>query len=219
MIDALWNDYQDRREEYEIILGLNEEFAGHVVSIEENMAHVNQISESIGYLLNLNDVDVDSIDSIELIEQAVFHASRTTPPDELGGGVRDALFASGKFDLISNVKLREALAEWPESIDQVEQQRAAVSGFVMQSLMPYLSSMGVPLAEMRLPGGLRLTDRRMDSEGLGAKYADLISDQEYRNLITLRNWWALGTLMDFQNAADQAREIAEITKKELESAK
>jgi hypothetical protein len=217
-IDALWENYQDRREEYEILLGLNDEFSRHVASIEESIRQVEQISDSIGFLLNYGVVDIDSVDSIEIIEQAVFHASRTTPPDELSGGVRDALFASGKFDLIRNVDLREALVEWPESVNQVEQQRNAVSGFVMQSLMPHLSSMGVPLAEMRLPGGLRLTDRIMDPDELGVKYADLISDQEYRNLVTVRNWWAFGTLIDYQNAADRAREIVEITKRELESA-
>jgi hypothetical protein len=215
-IDALWDNYQDRREEYEILLGLNDEFSRHVASIEESLEWVERISGSIVYLLSQDVVDVDNLDAVEKIEQAVFQSNFSTPPDELAGGVRDAIFQSGKLDLIRNDELREALVKWPSSADQLEQQRIAVTGFVMQTLLPYLSSKGVPLAEMKMPRGHRMTDRRTDAGELGSKYAALLADQEYLNLITVRNWWALGTIADYRSAAERAREIVDVTSREIQ---
>ena len=215
-IDALWDNYKDRREEYEILLGLNGEFSRHVASIEVSINRVEQLSDSIGFLLNQGAVDIDTIDSVEIIEQAIWGSVFTTPPDELTGGVRDTLFQSGKLDLIRNDKLREALVKWPVNISQLEQQRSTVSGFVMQILLPYLSSKGVPLAEMRLPSGRRLVERQMTAENLSSGYVALLADQEYLNLLTVRNWWALGTINDYQNAAEQAREILELTEVEIQ---
>ena len=214
-IDALWENRQDRQAEYEILLGLNDEFSRYVSSIEESISRVERISDSIGFLLNQS---AEEIDSIESVEQAVFNSSFTTPPDEITGGVRDALFESGKLDLIRNDDLREALVKWPVSVNQLDQQRTTVSRFVMQILLPYLSSMGVPLAEVRLPLGGRLVARRMSSDDLNSRYLTLLADQEYLNLLTVRNWWAFGTIADYRTAAERAREIVELTMKEVELA-
>jgi len=218
MIDALWDNYQDRREEYEILLGLDDEFTRNLDSIEVSMQQVNRVVDSIDFLLNPGGIDLDRPDAIEMIEQAVLYSSFTTPPDELSGGIRDALLETGKLDLIRNVELRQALVQWPISVNQLEQQRTAVTGFVMQSLLPHLSSLGVPLGEIRLPTGRRLVDQQLSSEGLSARYAGLLADQQYLNLVTVRNWWALGTLQDYQDAAKRAREIVNLLKKEIEVA-
>ena len=217
LIDAAWNNYQDRREEHEILLGLQDEFTRHIATIEENMRRVRRITDSISFLLKQDDLDFDSLDSIEVVEQAVFHSGFTTPSDEMSGGVRDALFESGNLDLIRNVRLKQALVKWPASVGLLEQQRENVSGFVMQTLLPHLSYLGVPLAELRMPTGNRLADRRTSTQELGAKYAALLANQEYLNLITVRIWWAFGTLQDYQNAADNAQEIIDLVKMELET--
>ena len=218
-IDALWDNYQDRREEYELLVGLNDEFTRHVASIEESMRRVQRIIDSIGFLLNQGAVNVESLDSIEIIEQAVFHSGFTTPSDELTGGVRDTLFESGKLDLIRNDELRAALVKWSVNVNQLEHQRTTVSGFVMQILLPYLSSKGVPLAEIDLPNDLRLVDRQMRLENLSSRYMALVADQEFLNLLTVRNWWAFGTRLDYRNAVERAQEIVELTHKEIQIAK
>ena len=217
-IDASWERYQDRREEYEILLGLNEEFSRYVTSIEDSIQQVEQISGAIGTLLNQDAEDIAGIESIETIEGALFHSIRTTPPDEITGGVRDALFESGKLDLIRNDELREALVRWPASVNQLEQQRSAVLNYVMQTLLPYLSSTGVPLTEIRLPGGLRLADRQLSLEDLESGYRALLADQEFLNLLAARNWWALGTILDYKGAAERAGYIVELTEAEIQLA-
>jgi len=218
-IDALWNNYQLQQEEQEILKGLRDEFSRHVEAIQVARRRVTRNADAIDFLLSHQGESPETINEIAEVERAVFYASFSSPGLELQGGVRDALLDSGRLEIIGDTQLRRLLAEWAKVVERSESQAVATREFVMQSLMPHLATLNVPLPELLVPidkGGLGgPVTRQTVSPGLKSRYSQLLMDQKYLNLLAVTRWWAGGTLYGYDNTADKAQEILEYLDKNL----
>ena len=210
-IDALWTDYQVREEEQEILSGLQREFSRHLETIQIAKGRVTDTAAAIDFLLSKQGISPESREEITEIELAVFSSSFASPGLELRGGVRDALLESGRLETISDTGLRQLLADWAVVVDETESHATVIREFLMQSLMPHLATLNVPLPEVLVPldRGFGPTNRQTISPELKNRYSQLLLDNTYLNLLAVRRWWAGGSLHEYESATDRAQEILE----------
>ena len=98
-IDAWWDERQDRRDEAEILAGLEREFTEYrarlVAALDRHTVMITAMSEL------LRAMESGAWQSKELTLDEAISRSLFPPTTELGGGVRDALVQAGRLELIS----------------------------------------------------------------------------------------------------------------------
>lgn len=106
-IDAMWDEYKERREEQEILAALKFEYEKNLVSIKEVIAFHERARNNIDEMVARNEAQVRSLDPKALSQ---FVLSLCNPWSfDATLGMTDALISSGKLDILEDPKLRIAL--------------------------------------------------------------------------------------------------------------
>ena len=116
-IDAWWDARQERVEEAEILAGLHREFTGNRDALNRRIEqHSNMLAAFAAILASIDEGDWTSTEWS--VDDAIGQLL-APPTSDLGNGVRDALVQAGRLEILSNVVLRERLAEWPAFYEEV----------------------------------------------------------------------------------------------------
>jgi hypothetical protein len=136
-IDAWWNNYQDRTEEYEILLGLKSEFEQHLAFIETEISYRNAVIESI---LKIFDASVarTSIEP-EVLDELIGDVTWWKNIDYSRGAI-DSLLQSGELSLIANEELRRVLAGMPSRYDSTTRSEMNDRYTTVNVVIPFLNT-------------------------------------------------------------------------------
>ena len=141
-IDAWWEERKEQRYEQETLLGLSAEYAGHSNDIRMQTEFHELLLKSIGTLLQA--CSVGSFRGVN-IDDAIW-ASLVPVTTDLGSSVRDSLVNSGRIDIISDVELRKALADWDRVLDELIDGQLFSSDLVREQIMPFYAKYGISVA-------------------------------------------------------------------------
>ena len=129
-VDAWWDERQDREAEQEILSGLHEEFTRVAQGLEDSGAIWDSISVRIGTPLAAAEAGRD----LSLAQARASLAAMTAPYTfDPGSGVRDALIASGRLDLIRHGELRRQLVAWDGVLREVQDNEVFGRAFILDT--------------------------------------------------------------------------------------
>lgn len=133
-IDAWWERHQRNQECAAIVTALSAEFAEARLRIEARKSGIERIAahaDTVASLLALQQTRV------EIPLRHLVGLIRTPTFDPPMGEVQ-ALLQTGNLDLISDRRLRQALAEWPAAVVDLEEKSQLHVAFVYDQLIPAL---------------------------------------------------------------------------------
>ncbi|MEQ9401615.1 MAG: hypothetical protein RJQ04_20790 [Longimicrobiales bacterium] len=194
-IDAGWDARQDRVEEAEIVAGLHREFTGYRDGLIRGVAMHGRMLEAMAVILT--SIDRGEWASTEWGADEAIGRLLSPPTSDLGNGVRDALVQAGRLELLTDVVLRERLAQWPAHYEELVDDQTFSRDLVLHQMVPYLTKQGLNLSATLIAGTMsvgpdadpwpvgvrRISD---DSEALRR----LLSDPEFKSLVEVRySYW------------------------------
>ena len=187
-IDAWWDERQDRREEAEILAGLEREFVDYRDSLIAAMDRHALMMSAMSELLKA--MESGAWVSAELTLDEAIGRSLYPPTTELGGGVRDALVQAGRLELISDRALREKLALWPGIYLEVLDDETFSREMVFNDHIPYLTGQGYDLSGLFDFVVAEWPVARKPLADDAAAVARILSDPVYRAKIQVRfSYW------------------------------
>ena len=211
-IDAGWDELKERNQEEAFLVSLLSDFKETRSRIEEsNTIHMKFI-ESCQQLLSFHGVDTPNIETeaLEKMLGSVFYDFNSL---YLPTGSRDALFASGDIEIISNEKLRSMLAAWPTIVADASEDDALIAYDVMNAMAPYLNS------KVRTRNVVRSTDSPTAAELIppieSVNYEVLWMDPEFDNIVSFRILNETYAIMENDNLSKAANEIIQVIEREL----
>lgn len=208
-IDAAWDARRERAEEARTVFGLEEEFRAYVETLEQSVAQSNVTLRRLGFLFSgSEDVPIDSLD-------AAFWELLYAPTWDRGSGARDALVASGQLELLRSEALRVSLAEWQGIKDELLDNQLSVRTYVLETLVPFLSAEGIPLARIvpyRFDPDVPIESRaavgpRQRSAEVEAVYRRTISNPEFQALLSYRYFWDVSSSRKYREVLAAATRI------------
>lgn len=208
-IDAWWEERKEQRYEQETLLGLNAEYAGHSNDIGRQTEFHELLLTNIGTLLQA--CSVGSYDGTS-IDEAIW-ASLVPVTTDLGSSVRDSLVNSGRIDIISDVELRKALADWDRVLDELIDGQLFSSDLVREQLMPFYSKYGISLAHGNSdkdgsPWPIATEPSNPDSEA----FKLLFNDKAYCTTLEFRYSEMNHTLDEYRYVLEAIEEIQRLLK-------
>jgi len=211
-IDAGWDEFKERNREKAFLVSLLSDYKEARSRIEESTdAHMNFIA--LGrQLLGFYGGDSPNIEpeALETMLAAVFYDFNTL---YLPSGSRDALFASGDIEIISNEKLRSMLAAWPTIVADASEDDSLMIYEVMNNMAPYLNG------KVRTRNIIRFTSSKTAAEFIPpigpVNYDVLWDDPMFDNLVTFRIMNETYAIMENHKLSKAADEIIQVIEKEL----
>ena len=211
-IDAWWNERQDRLEEREVLLTLQNEFMRFVETINDRFEiHRDQVA-ALEQLALSSQVGEWS-GTAEAFDVSISHMMSPTTLD-LGSGVVEALVGVGRIEIIVNRELRRKLAAWGGVLDEVLDDEVDNSAMVFDQINPYLAGKGVPVSASFRTWGEQAW--RIPSRSAGANVElvnELLADPEFQTLVEQR----LGYKYHLDEELDAAIEAANAILREIEA--
>lgn len=212
-IDASWDYRQDRMEEREILLGLEDEYDRFVGSLGRRAGFYDSVVVRLEWLLDASAADANA--SARRFDQAL-GTLVGAPTFEFASNVRDGLMASGRLSIIRSEELRSRLSGWDRVRGEVMDNEAVVREYVGAVLVPFLAERDVPIgrsfATWRDAWGLT---HPPDADAV-ATYRSLVADPRFRILATWRYDWALGSAGDSRDALFEAQAILALIREGLQ---
>lgn len=207
-IDAGWDEFQERKQERAFLGSLLSDFEETRNRINTSIDRHNRFIALARQLLGLYGRGVPDVDrdELETMLGAVFFDWESL---YLPSGSRDALFASGDIEIISNEELRAMLAAWPSKVADAAEDEVWISDDVMNSMAPYLND------KIRTRNVARLTSP--DATELIAaielvNYEDLWNDPKVDNLVSFRilnETYALRENVALRESVDEIIQVIE----------
>jgi hypothetical protein len=198
-IDAWWGGVQARSAEREILDGLRDEFIGHQAALNEAI-HWSRNAIQAAELLAEHAVADDQMgDSVAFEVERALYRVNTAYMSDLRGGVRDALIASGRLELLRSADLRQRLSRWGSVVDDVSTNEAAIRGFVLGEITPYVASQQVPLVRS-FEWGDDSPPADLPNATVRSLYSDLTHQLRFQNLLSARRLWDGGSLRKYEAA-------------------
>jgi len=121
-VDAWWSEVQDREAEQQALAGLASDFTANAERIRTTI-RVHEAAEAlVRDLGKMSEVQLSAVppDSVRLYVTAQAVPMSFDPQD----GTLDAIIASGRLELITDTRLREALVEWKSLVEDAEEEVA-----------------------------------------------------------------------------------------------
>ncbi len=207
-IDAWWDNRKDSLREKEIIEGLKREFNNYKEIIQGSIrTNENMISAYSAILIS---IDAGSWKSETWTIDDAIGQLLLPPSIDLGQGVRDALIQGGQLEILSNVLLREKLAQWPNHFLEIEDDELLSRQIVVGKIMPYLINKEIPLSKS-FSASNKLQKWPVERKGLYNNQLDLLlNDPVFRSLVEIRyDFWdhAHG---EYETALKEIDEILEL---------
>jgi len=212
-IDAWWDASQERRDEQQVLQGLETEFANLELELEEGVVRYERVARHIELLLDSLPVTPDL--PLSRLDSAIFNLTYDGTFDP-GAGTHSALVASGRLGLIRDPELRARLSSWQSVMDEVVDNEVIMRTFVATVLVPALAEKGLQVGR-----GRAIYFRRW-SMGLDTpaqarrRLLDTFSDPEVTSLAQYRYAWAIGTLGERITTAEAVREVLTMIRAEIQ---
>ena len=211
-IDAGWDEIKERNQEKAFLSSLLSDFKETRSRIDKSTdAHMEFISSG-RQLLSFKDGKTPNIktEQLERMLAAIFYDFNSL---YLPSGSRDALFASGDIEIISNVELRAMLAAWPSMVADASEDDNFIANDVMNHLAPYLNSK-VPTRNVA-----RFVSSKFAAEYIppieAVNYDILWKDPLFDNNVTFRIMNETYALLENANLSKSADDIIRVIEKEL----
>lgn len=210
-IDAGWEGFKERKQERAFLESLLGDFGETRRRIDASADSRERFIASARQLLDLHGSDTPSFEPEELESMlgAVFFDFESL---YLPSGSRDALFASGDIEIISNEELRAMLAAWPSRVADAAEDDAWIANDVMYNLAPYLQG------KIRTRNVARFTspDAAEHIPGLEiVNYDALWKDPLFDNIVSFRILNETYALRENQRLRATVDEIIQVIQREL----
>ena len=194
-IDAWWDERQDREAEQEILSGLHEEFTRIAEGLQRSGARWDSVAVAIGTALAAAEAGRDLS-----LAQARASVGAVTFPNTFdpGSGVRDALIASGRLELIRDGELRNQLVAWDGVLREVQDNEVAGRAFILDHVIPYLAEHGA------LVGGSnpRVPWTAVNEDDELAAYSAILRDTEFFGLASTRYSYITVSLFEYEATSE-----------------
>jgi hypothetical protein len=211
-IDAGWDEYKKSTQEKAFLVSLLSDFKEINSRIDESTAVHLKFINSGRQLLSFYGTDTPIIET-EVLEKMLCDIFFDFSSLYLPSGSRDALFASGDIQIISNEKLRSMLAAWPTIVADASEDDSMIAYDVMNNMTPYLSSKVRTRNVMRFTSSITATEYISPIEPVN--YDVLWNDPLFDNLVTFRIVNETYSLLENGNLSEAANEIIRVIEKEL----
>ncbi len=210
-IDAWWDERKERKEELEILRGLQQEFTLNRAIIQDQLEiHRNAL---VAMETLLRAAERGSWDSVELSIDDALGAALSPPTTDLGGGVRDALISAGRIDVLSNSALRAKLIAWENVLGEMQDDEVMGRELVFDLIIPYLARHGVPFANAFDTYKKHSWVPVRSIAGDHASADRLLTDPEFATILEVRFGFKLHGTEEYEDVIAAADEIlAEIDK-------
>ena len=197
-IEAWWDERQERAEEVEILVGLDEEFVAYRSTLEGVLAQHQNMLSAVEQLLDASQRGGwDPADG--QADQALLYLLMP-PTIDLGRGVRDALVSSGRLESLSDPDLPIKLASWEGVFDEVVDSELGSRQFVYDQIIPYLARRGIPLSQaLSLDIGGWPVPTELLADDPAVRRA-LFADDEFETLLQTRYWMLAHTTGEYEAA-------------------
>ncbi len=211
-IDAGWDAFRERSHETAFLVSLQSDFKETRSRIDESTErHMSFISHG-RQLLDFYSGDTPDIEpeALETMLGAVFFNFTTL---YLPSGSRDALFASGDIEIISNKELRAMLAAWPSLVADAAEDEKLISNDVMNNMAPYLRG------KIRTRNVARFTFSNAAeyiSKLESVSYDDLRKDPLFDNFVSFRVLSETYSIDENRQLGEACDEIIRVIEKELD---
>jgi hypothetical protein len=178
-IDAWWGERQDRAMEQEILTGLHGEFVRIAEGLERAGARWDSIAAGIGWALAAAESGRElALEEARISVRAVTYPYTFDP----GSGVRDALIASGRLELIRDTQLRNQLVAWDGVLREVQDNEIAGRAFILDHVIPYLAEHGALVGGSNFQVPWKGVSEREEL----AAYNAIVRDPEFFGLASTR---------------------------------
>ena len=211
-IDAWWDNHQDRKEEQQILYGLEDEFSAHVSDLERWNVRDDGLLAGMSIMMSYITGSEEQYSTAQLDSAmwAVAFAGTWDPTSS----ILDALLASGRLDLIQDERLRTKLAQWEAIVDEVRDNQLTMRDYLVNSLWPFLGSTGAPLARGFASMRTDLTRFNLESDAR-AEYSQIRGNRELYNMISIKYTWIWGSQEEIIDALQEAENIIDLIQNEI----
>ncbi len=141
-IDAWWDERQERIEEAEILLGLQNEFSRYRDDLAKSIEY-HAISRLLTEQLMAATRHGSWRSETLSIDNALVSLSDPKSLD-FGGGELDALISAGRLEIISDNHLRARLASWREVFNEIRDDEIRSQNFSANRVVPYMLRWHIP---------------------------------------------------------------------------
>lgn len=212
-IDASWDRRGNRIEAFEVLVGLQREFAGYGERLTREVSIGEGLDPIFTMVLASGPPDFAVPPPPDTIDRVLFWTGVSGTVDAEGGTLA-ALLTSGRLELIENPELRERLAAWPSVMQDIRDNELLIRQYglaVSSTLVDHRISWSRAWAAGGRSWPVRLPDDVQVEEG----YAELLRDPAFANVLAwrygmLRNSWG-----EYRSAAAQAASIQTLVEAEL----
>ena len=127
-------DYQNRRQEKQILKQLREEYGSNLLQIKEKIEIRNLMVQSFLTLLSYRTSEGVTSDSVD------FHLQRvmTWPTFDPELGITNELISSGKLYLIENGEIRKQLTTWFKYVDELKEEEVILTKWIVEDLYRFI---------------------------------------------------------------------------------
>jgi hypothetical protein len=201
-----------------VLAGLEREFTGYRDVLTRGIERHGQMLAAMTAVLA--SIDDGAWTSTEWGMDEAIGRLLSPPTTDLGGGVRDALVQAGRLELLSDVVLRERLAQWPGHYEEVLDDEIFSRDLVSNLVIPYLTQQGSDLSSVLISGTMvpdpaggelwPVSVGRLDDDPSAVRR--LLSDPEFKAIVSVRYaYWhhAGGEYRATLRAADEILSLLE----------
>lgn len=136
-VDEWWEGRELRQSEKAILERLADEFEANAAQLEFKGRKHEEVLASAEALLEVTGSAERGrlpVDSLSTLVWNALHTPTYDPED----GVLNSLISSGEMDLITNVRLRTALAGWPSLVRDLKEDEDRAWNYVDQVILPFM---------------------------------------------------------------------------------
>jgi hypothetical protein len=191
--DRAWDWWQDRQEEREVLSGLLDEFQGYRSDLESRRAHWDSIRVGMEILFADPDPrgDLTAAQVRDAVRSLVY--SSTYAP---GSGVRDALIAAGRLEVVRDRDLRRRLVAWDAVLGEVQDNEVVGRELILREIVPLLAGRGVPVGT--LESGTATSGLTPAEEA--AAWIRVAADPQFLALAGVRHAWLTSSIDEYGEA-------------------
>jgi hypothetical protein len=211
-IDTAWGQHLERKEEYKILVGLQDQFerlSNELIGITNRYNNADTNLSKVLYPGLLIDQSTET--NIRALNGVAW--SGTYDP---GKGVLESALESGQIDIIQNDSLRNLLTQWSSVLDECLDNETTMREYVNRIIIPFLSKqkIGTRLGNMAIQS-------YQDSYATPLAQNDvqhirqIFKNEEFIGLATWRHIWLRLSSEEFKTAASKSKEVLDALTHEL----
>jgi hypothetical protein len=204
-IDAWWEERQERVEEAEILVGLEQEFRETQALIEDKLRQYGLMKTAVAELLVAFERNAWKYEAMSI--DAAFQWLISPTSIEFGGGVLDAVVSAGRLEIISDKILRAKLAGWQAVMDEVRDDEVGNADLILNQIIPYITRTGVSTGHggMEKYGEWPIPTMSINDDT--AVIDTLLNDAEFKAFLDVRYSFILHAMLEYDAAYQAADDI------------